>query len=626
MLWLAADGKCQICGKELPENWHADHITPWVVSHDTNIHEMQALCPPCNSRKGAFMWRKHQLRMQQICRDIRRGETIKRIIASVTPGGGKSLLPVILGHELIPAMFDKMCWVVPRVTLQEQAEGAFLGSQFPEIQTGHHEIRVSTNDWDPSRNKSGFTTTYQAIAADKGYSIAEEFRRFRYILVLDEPHHVEDCGPWHSAIQTAISRAGLVVFMSGTFARGDGHKIAEIDYERGADGRLVFDPKDTADTRVIRYSRVDALEERAIIPIQFVHHDGAGEFINPNGQPVLFSSFGDFEQAAGQGLFAALHTEYARSLLDECLMNWSLYRRSNPRSKMIVVAPNIQIARIYFEHLKKRGASVSIATSDDSDGANKEIRKFKRHGHGSIDILVTVAMAYEGLDVPSVTHIACLTHIRSVPWIEQMLARATRYDRHAGRWDEQKAVIHVPDDPMMRKVIETIQAEQAAFVTGWEDPRDGGSGDGSEKRPDDGDPRGDIIPIDGQLTRSRSSDLQSGEATDWDENKLLTAIIHDQGLPMTPIQAKKFLAAYMTQDPPTHDGPAPMTASQKESVLLSQIEKFCKFNDRRLGKEWGYTNGLVKRAFGKGRPGMTYDELCRVWAWLQREFPMEATG
>jgi len=51
-LWLAADGKCSICGVELPANWHADHVVPWSVSKRTNVHEMQALCPACNLKKG----------------------------------------------------------------------------------------------------------------------------------------------------------------------------------------------------------------------------------------------------------------------------------------------------------------------------------------------------------------------------------------------------------------------------------------------------------------------------------------------------------------------------------------------------------------------------------------------
>jgi len=41
-------------------------------------------------------------------------------------------------------------------------------------------------------------------------------------------------------------------------------------------------------------------------------------------------------------------------------------------------------------------------------------------------ILVTVAMAYEGLDAPEVAVVAALTHIRSQPWLEQMTARNAR--------------------------------------------------------------------------------------------------------------------------------------------------------------------------------------------------------
>jgi 5-methylcytosine-specific restriction endonuclease McrA len=52
-LWIAANGKCQICGCDLPDDWHADHIVPWTRSQRTNVHDMQALCPKCNHAKGA---------------------------------------------------------------------------------------------------------------------------------------------------------------------------------------------------------------------------------------------------------------------------------------------------------------------------------------------------------------------------------------------------------------------------------------------------------------------------------------------------------------------------------------------------------------------------------------------
>lgn len=53
LLYYAQGGKCAKCGCELPDDWHADHVTPWVVSQRTNVHDMQALCPKCNLEKGA---------------------------------------------------------------------------------------------------------------------------------------------------------------------------------------------------------------------------------------------------------------------------------------------------------------------------------------------------------------------------------------------------------------------------------------------------------------------------------------------------------------------------------------------------------------------------------------------
>lgn len=51
-LWIKAKGKCQLCGCELPWPWHADHIDAWIKTGVTNVHDMQALCPPCNLKKG----------------------------------------------------------------------------------------------------------------------------------------------------------------------------------------------------------------------------------------------------------------------------------------------------------------------------------------------------------------------------------------------------------------------------------------------------------------------------------------------------------------------------------------------------------------------------------------------
>jgi HNH endonuclease len=51
-LYLAADGKCRICGESLPNNWHADHIHPYSKGGKTDLANGQALCPTCNAKKS----------------------------------------------------------------------------------------------------------------------------------------------------------------------------------------------------------------------------------------------------------------------------------------------------------------------------------------------------------------------------------------------------------------------------------------------------------------------------------------------------------------------------------------------------------------------------------------------
>ena len=87
------------------------------------------------SPKEPVNLRKHQDEFLQICKRIKAGEQIKKILMIVTPGGGKSLIPVIAAAKLIPnsnsgnsfhgTIADAICWVVPRLNLQNQAEENF---------------------------------------------------------------------------------------------------------------------------------------------------------------------------------------------------------------------------------------------------------------------------------------------------------------------------------------------------------------------------------------------------------------------------------------------------------------------------------------------------------------------
>jgi superfamily II DNA or RNA helicase len=532
------------------------------------------------------MFRRHQDQFGELCARLRDGAAPapRRIICATTPGGGKSLLPVIAASQLIPEVADRIAWVVPRRSLQSQAESEFQKANFRAILNHSVSIRRSTNEADPCRGHQGFATTYQAIGMANAH-LVEEFRRHRYILVLDEPHHVEEEGSWEAALAPLVKRAVLTVYMSGTLERGNRKKIAFLPYRDTPDGDVI-DLRQTPETAVIQYTRSDALEDKAVLPIHFELMDGTAQWIGRDGVTYA-TQISNAAANTSEAIYTALKTQFAVHLLDECAGHWMSYRATHPRSKLLVVTANIEDAKKYLLHVKKAGIKAAIATSDDSALASANIEKFRSVGEKtSLDCLVTVAMAYEGLDVPAVTHIACLTHIRSKPWIEQMIARATRFDREAGPWEEQMAYVYTPDDRNMTGIIGHMQAEQIALI------KKGKTLDGLDElleAPREPGERRTITPV-GSMGGKRRWSRIGGQ-----KNGAVAA-------------------------PPKPVGPPP---SVLEAELREKIQSHCKSCDVvYFDRKWGEANKRVAKTFGKSRVEMNLGQLQQVMKWLEYYYPL----
>ncbi|WP_246775647.1 DEAD/DEAH box helicase [Methylobacterium aquaticum] len=191
--------------------------------------------------------RSHQRSLSELVASLARGEAsgITDILAAVTPGGGKSLLPVIAASKLIAAgLVDRVVWVVPRDSLRLQAEEAFADPAW-RAALGHAlSVRAADNSPDPSRGLAGYVTTYQAVAAAPALHLAE-MRRHRTLLVVDEVHHLpalsdgesgSEAAAWSSALLPLFREARLRLLLSGTLARADGRRILWLPYrtENGA--------------------------------------------------------------------------------------------------------------------------------------------------------------------------------------------------------------------------------------------------------------------------------------------------------------------------------------------------------------------------------------------------------
>jgi len=522
--------------------------------------------------------RKHQREFLEIINRIKSGEPINTIFCHVTPGGGKSVLPILAGQLIKAGLADKLAWIAPRLSLTDQAEREFINPYFRDLLQHNIAIRKSTNENNPCRGLHGFSTTYNAAGIDEGL-LRQEFQRYRYILVMDEFHHVQEDSLWHQKIAPLFELAAFRIMMTGTLQRGDDTRIAFTPY-RGHGKNIMPHLQNTPESAVIRYTREDALMEKAIIPLTFHLSDGNVEWEDRRGRTVKVSSMDKMnEEDANKALYTALKTEFADDLLSHGITHWQEHRKAHKSAKCLVVTSNILEAKRHIASLGNIAGRCDIATSEDSDAALKVINKMKA---GKLDVIVTVAMAYEGLNIPAISHIICLTRIRSVPWIEQMTARANRIDPAAGSYDEQTGHIFAPADPLFKQVMKKIEAEQLPvmqFRLSSLRSTSGESEDGGfrlEPAP------GGIIPLSSALTGKR---------------EMLLGKLSDNDIPEK-------------------------TSSEIEADLLGQIDNHIKlyaFNNRFSPKR---LNAEVYQYFGKARRQMTIAELEKCLTHVRQVYPL----
>jgi len=523
------------------------------------------------------MLRKHQSDFKSVIDRIIKGGSARTIYCQVCPGGGKSIIPIMAGRLITAGLADKLLWIAPRLSLTDQAEREFVNPFFRIMLNHDIKIRQSTNEINPCRGLDGIATTYNAVGMDEGI-LFREFQQRRYILIMDEFHHVQEDSLWHQKIAPLYDAAAFRIMMTGTLQRGDDTRIAFVPY-RGSGKAATPHLIENDHTAVIRYTRADALHEKAIIPLAFHLSDGSAEWEDNRGRKVRVASLDKMNEAdANKALYTALKTEYADDLLSHGIAHWQEHRRTHKSAKCLVVTSNIKEAKRHIASLGSIAARADIATSEDSDAAQKVINRMKA---GHLDVIVTVAMAYEGLNIPEVSHVICLTRIRSVPWIEQMTARANRIDSAYG-YDEQTGHIFAPADPLFKQVMAKIEAEQLP-ITQERSSRNTPSREGSE----DGGFRlepapGGIIPLSSAMTGKREMVMGQREI---------------------PLTTEK-------------------TSSEQEAELREAI-------DSHLGR-FAYTNRYMKqklntdvcRYFGKPRGQMTIKELEKCLKHVQQTYPL----
>lgn len=514
--------------------------------------------------------RGHQSALKKHISGLDAGDMPADILVDVVPGGGKSMLPGILAARF-PG--HRIAWFVPRLSLARQAAIGMM-------KDFGIEIRESGNDTDPSRGTRGFVATHAALTQNPDLWL-DEMRRHQYLLVLDELHHAkQDRSGRPNKLAAAL--AGLPYYvrlgMTGTLETNDRSLIYNVPY-RGVSAGWEVD-LESFDGEVIRYGRSSALQEGAIVPVEFHYHDGPVKWEDIAGvrECRLSEVERDGEAAA---IWTALRTDHADQLLDCCLQHWREFG-----DRLLVVTADQSSARACCAKLLRLGVSCGLAISD-ADDPHSDIERFRE---GEFDCLVTCQMAYEGLDVPRITHIACLTHIRSSPWIEQMLARAWR-----AREGKSRCWAFVPDDPRMNRVIERIRSEQESVIPYQRDAVDGG-GPGGDRA---------FVPISGEVLAVTTDVLDGSHIRDPIAEEV-AGLCRKFDFPTDHPSVAQFLSALRCGGGERRE----KTVAERERTVRNGMKAACNAADRRKGLEPGTHQKRLHKALGyKTFDSMTLKEL-----------------
>lgn len=535
--------------------------------------------------------RKHQAEVQKYAERLtlpRADGRQERILVHVVPGGGKSRLPGILAKNFPN---HKIGWFVPRISLQGQGRDGL-------IDTFGIELRDAGNDINPSRNYRGFITTHAALMVNPDLWI-DELRRYPYILVIDEIHHAKlNTKRVPNQLASVIDRlpCHLRCDMTGTLDTNDNSFIYGIRYDK-AGGTFTANGNESAD-KFVRYSRQDALDDGAIVPISFYHHDGPVKFMR-DGEVTRTVLSEVSKRDLGGAIFTALRTDIAEQLMENGYRSW----KQQGRGKLIIVVYRQEEAKKWGHWLRKRGEPSFALAITDNDQAKEAILNFRNirvegKPYSPTDIMITCQMAYEGLDAPEASHVIALTHIRSVPWIEQMLGRIWR--KSDGK---DRCFAFVPDDPEMKRIIEKIRLESPGMVI------ETGEGPPSPPPP----PRQPLIPISSNVDEVRKTDLDPKWAIESYRKKLEEICGVKSDRVQDQIEA---LARELAREDEDGIGARRVTGKQKEIMRRNEIAALARAKDRYRSEakghreiEWGFTQKELYRRTGKSITEMTLEEM-----------------
>jgi superfamily II DNA or RNA helicase len=455
-LYLTADGHCSACGVALEAGWHADHKTPYVAGGPTDIANGQALCPPCNLKKGSTVAKGLHV-WQQRATEAFYANIKTDFLLSATPGAGKTYYAITIAQSLLgQGLVDRVVVVVPTDALRSQWADA-AGAAGLQLKP------VSEKDDYGKTGYVGCVVTYQQLLGEGAKAIRSVTRRAT-LVILDEVHHAGDNRSWGEALRTAVENATYRLSLTGTPWRRDAQSpIPFVEYND--EGTVVVD---------YAYEYGAAVADGVCRRIEFHAYDGEARWIDlsrgkreyrtgDSGVSVEFTAklgghMAEEDVSAALDVVYEPKYEWMPSMLRHADAMLEELRTEVPDAAGLVVCERQWHAHGYATLIEQvTGTRPPVVVSDPKTDPTGEIAKgtITSFCKGTGRWIVAVKMISEGVDIPRLAVGVYASKTQTPLFFRQVVGRFVRTRKN----EEFNARLLIPAVPELLRHSREIEDE-----------------------------------------------------------------------------------------------------------------------------------------------------------------------
>jgi hypothetical protein len=415
--------------------------------------------------------------------------------------------------------------------------------------------------------------------------------------------------------EACVQAGGLLLLMGGALFRHNGSCITRLPYVPGDPARLE-DPDLLYPARDIIYTLPDGQAEHGLIGFDFDEYKGKVGF-EANGK--TYEKVLEQRDPAFEGRKLQTYLEDRRvwqPILDDMVVSWRHYNHEmhGYRSRLLTIAHNKHLARLHAAYLEKHHGIPMLLALDDEHRVHKAIDEF-RHRRTPHQGIATCGMAYIGLSVRDLSHMAYLTTNRAMTYAIQAFNRVTRFDPAAPvPWEYQLARFFIPKDPKMIAIRNAMMAMQYPGVRGGEETSCG------RKPPPPPPPPPPFMPKYGEITgrdfQTQENPIVHNSGVDY----LVRAVPKLNLLTRSEVESVWLSARGQSANPdPPYTATHAEHGASEEEALRTQIQIIANEIDSRMARRYGkdrhppgWCNGYLIRQFHKSRTEMGALELQAV--------------